>query len=327
MRIGRLGVTAVALVAAGLVAGGCGDDGTGSAGTQDTEGISQAAQAQFPRPSGRSMRVLIESMRQGPELAAAAGILEPGRNRFPFALFDRGNRQIGGLDVRLYVSRGLDESVRGPFNSKYHAIDVKPQFRSQNSVEDPDSARSIYVGEAPFPARGSYVVAAVTRLNGELVAALTEVMVGDSEVPGPGDRAIRVHTPTVASAGGDIEKIETRVPPDTMHEVDLADALDRNRPIVLLFATPALCQSRICGPVTDVTEQVKSETDGEADFIHMEIYNDNDLKKGTRPEFRAWRLTSEPVLFTIGSNGRVIERLQGAFSVDEVRAAVRRATR
>jgi hypothetical protein len=33
------------------------------------------------------------------------------------------------------------------------------------------------------------------------------------------------------------------------------------------------------------------------------------------------------VLFTIGSNGRVIERLQGAFSVDEVRAAVRRATR
>ena len=26
--------------------------------------------------------------------------------------------------------------------------------------------------------------------------------------------------------------------------------LDRHRPVVLLFATPALCQSRVCGPVT-----------------------------------------------------------------------------
>jgi hypothetical protein len=96
---------------------------------------------------------------------------------------------------------------------------------------------------------------------------------------------------------------------------------------VLLFATPALCQSRICGPVTDVTEQVKSEFEGDADFIHMEIYNDNDLKKGSRPQFRAWKLRKEPVLFTIGRDGRVMDRVQGAFSVDELRAAVRRAIR
>ena len=158
------------------------------------------------------------------------------------------------------------------------------------------------------------MVAAVTKLNGRLVAALTEVMVDrDSAVPGPGDRAIRVHTPTLASVGGDAEKIDTRIPPDDMHDVDLADALDRHRPTVLLFATPALCESKICGPVTDVTEQVKSEFGDKADFIHMEIYNDNDLNKGPRPQFTAWHLRKEPVVFTIDRNGRVVDRIQGAF--------------
>ncbi len=323
----RLGVTAAVLVAASLLGGGCGDDDQQGASAQEGQDIGREAEVSFPRPSGRSMRVLVDDLRQGPELAPAAGVLEPGRNRLPFALFDRGNRQIGGLEVRLYVARGLDETARGPFAARYHPIEVKPQFRSENSVEDPDSARSIYVADAPFPSRGNYVVTAVARLNGRLVASLTQVMVGDSEVPGPGDRAIRVHTPTVTSSGGDIDKIETRVPPDTMHDVDLADSLDRNRPVVLLFATPALCKSRICGPVTDVTEQVKSEFDGDADFIHMEIYNDNDLNKGARSQFRAWNLREEPVLFTIGRNGRVIDRIQGAFSADELRAAVRRAIR
>ena len=64
-----------------------------------------------------------------------------------------------------------------------------------------------------------------------------------------------------------------------MHEVDFADVVGK-KPIVLLFATPLLCQSRVCGPVVDVAEQVKAEYGDQADFIHMEIYNDNEIDKG-----------------------------------------------
>ena len=187
------------------------------------------------------------------------------------------------------MARGLDETARGPYTARYQPIEVKPQFRSQNSAEDPDSARSIYVAETAVPApRATTWSRPSTKLNGRLVAAL-DAGDGrrDSRVPGPGDRAIRVHTPTVASVGGDVEQIDTRMPPDSMHDVDLADALDRHRPIVLLFATPALCQSRVCGPVTDVAEQVKSEFGDKADFIHMEIYNDNDLEQGPAAAVRA----------------------------------------
>ena len=75
--------------------------------------------------------------------------------------------------------------------------------------------------------------------------------------------------------GGDLSKITTRIPPDTQNKVDYADALGKE-PIVLLFATPQFCQSRVCGPVVDVAEQTKEEYGDKAAFIHMEIYKDND---------------------------------------------------
>jgi hypothetical protein len=110
-----------------------------------------------------------------------------------------------------------------------------------------------------------------------------------------------------------------------MHNVDLVDALRRHRPVVLLFATPALCESRVCGPVTDIAEEVKSEYGDRADFIHMEIYKDNDPNKGYRPQVKRWGLRAEPFLFTINRRGVVVSRIQGAFSASELKAAVRKA--
>ena len=112
-----------------------------------------------------------------------------------------------------------------------------------------------------------------------------------------------------------------------MHDVDLADALTENRPVILLFATPALCTSRVCGPVTDEAEEVKSEYGTKVDFIHMEIYKDNDANKGYRPQVQAWGLATEPFLFAINRRGRIAARYEGAFSVPELEAAVRKALR
>jgi hypothetical protein len=111
-----------------------------------------------------------------------------------------------------------------------------------------------------------------------------------------------------------------------MHEVDFADALDDGRPAVLLFSTPALCVSRVCGPVTDVAEQVREQTDG-VDFVHMEVYRENDPNKGYNPQLRAWRLRSEPFLFAVNRRGRVVDRLEGAFTVGELESAAAKAKR
>ncbi len=94
--------------------------------------------------------------------------------------------------------------------------------------------------------------------------------------------------------------------------------------MVLLFATPALCQSRVCGPVVDIEDQVKSELGDRAAFIHMEIYNGNNVAKGFRPQVGAYRLPTEPWLFVIDRQGRISTRIEGAFSADELRTAVRK---
>jgi hypothetical protein len=96
------------------------------------------------------------------------------------------------------------------------------------------------------------------------------------------------------------------------------------KPVVLLFATPALCQSRVCGPVTDIAEQVKQEFGDRVSFIHQEVYNNNRISDGPRPQMTAYHLTTEPWCFVIDRAGRISTILQGPFSVQELEAAVQK---
>ncbi len=91
---------------------------------------------------------------------------------------------------------------------------------------------------------------------------------------------------------------------------------------MLVFATPALCQSRVCGPVVDIAQQVADEYEGKADFIHMEVYNDNDPSKGIRPQLRAYGLPTEPWTFLIDRDGVVRDRIEGAYGVSELEQAM-----
>ncbi|HEV2791060.1 MAG TPA: hypothetical protein VGV69_07150, partial [Solirubrobacterales bacterium] len=115
-----------------------------------------------------------------------------------------------------------------------------------------------------------------------------------------------------------------RIPPDSQNKVDYAEALGKE-PIVLLFATPEFCQSRVCGPVVDVAEQAKQEYGDKAAFIHMEIYNDNDPAQGVRPQVRAFHLPSEPYLFAIDRDGIVRDAIEGGFGLKLMREAVEKA--
>ena len=89
-----------------------------------------------------------------------------------------------------------------------------------------------------------------------------------------------------------------------MHTDDFANVVGK-KPVVLLFATPALCQSRVCGPVTDIAEQVKQEFGDRVAFIHQEIYNNNNINDGPRPQMRAFHLTTEPWAYVIDRSGKV----------------------
>jgi hypothetical protein len=214
--------------------------------------------------------------------------------------------------------------VRGPFPARSESLAVSSAYRSKTSSLDPDTAKSVYVAEVPIAKPGRQVIIALARLDGRLVAssAIAFRVNAGGGPPRPGDRAIKVDTPTKDDVR-DVAEIDTRIPPDTMHDANLADVLGR-KPVVLTFATPALCRSRTCGPIVDELEELKSRYGDRADFIHMEVYRDNRLERGYRPQMRAWRLPSEPWTFMIDRRGTIVDAFEGAASIGEMQRAIDR---
>ena len=314
------------LLACALVGAGCGgDDGGDPAG-----GAPPPARAeQFPDPKGRTLVELRRELpAQGPVLSPTGVYFTPGDNRLGFGLFTASRDQIADAAAAVYVAPAGGGEARGPYLARWESLEVEPQFQSQTSASDPDAARSLYVARLPLDKPGKYDIFGMARLDGRLVAAtsaLPQLTVQREElVPAPGERAPVINTPTEADAGGDLESIDTRVPPSTQHEEDFADVVGK-RPVVLTFATPRLCQSRVCGPVVDVAEQLKADYGDQAEFIHMEIFRDNEIPKGYRPQVSAFGLPSEPWVFTVDADGSVAARIEGAFSPRELERAIQKA--
>jgi hypothetical protein len=221
------------------------------------------------------------------------------------------------------AAEALDQPAVGPFPARVESLETQAGFRALTTANDPDSAKTVYVTEVDFPSKGEWRIAALVKEGDELGGTLLpSAVVGLFDtVPRVGERPPRIHTPTPADVGGDRSQLTTRIPPETMNDADFFDVLGQE-PIVLLFATPQFCQSRVCGPVVDVAEQVQERYGDEAEFIHMEIFNDNDPAKGVRPQVRAFNLPSEPWLFVIDREGIIRTEIEGAFGLEELERAV-----
>jgi hypothetical protein len=257
--------------------------------------------------------------------APSEGVFVPGQKRFGFALFDVAGPQIDDADVAVYVQNGPDGKLEGPYPARNESLDVQAAYKSQLASDS--DASSVYVADIPLE-KGDYRAAAVIRdADGNFSATNFQqgLRVADQKgIPAVGEPAPPVHTPTLDDVS-DVSEIDTRVPPSTMHTDDLADVLGK-KPVVLLFATPALCQSRVCGPVVDVAEQVKAEYGDDVSFIHMEIYEDNQFDPKNpqlRPQVQAYGLFTEPWLFVIDADGNISTRIEGAFSVSELEDALK----
>jgi hypothetical protein len=307
-----------------VLLGGCGGGGDNSASPAPPP---SARPQDFPSVSGKAtLGDLIKGVRQGPQLAPGVSVLDPGpRNRFGFTLFDQAGKQINGAAVAIYTASAQQTDLRGPFPARSESLEVSPAYRSKTTSLDPDSAKSVYVADVPFAKAGRHVMIALARLDGRLVAssAIAFRVGAKGGPPRVGDRAIRIDTPTKDDVR-DLAEIDTRIPPGTMHDTSFADVLGR-RPVVITFATPALCRSRVCGPIVDELEELKARSGGRAEFIHMEVYNENKLEKGYRPQFKAWRLPSEPWTFMVDRRGRIAAAFEGPASLGELQRGLERA--
>ena len=61
------------------------------------------------------------------------------------------------------------------------------------------------------------------------------------------------------------------------------------------------------------------------EFIHQEVYDDNDPNKGLRKPLQAFSLPTEPWLFVVGKDGGITARLEGSFGLHAFEQALKTA--
>jgi hypothetical protein len=258
-----------ALVALVLAAAGCGGDESGASGdpvAQVPSGLQEQVRAarepraeEFPATDGRSLQALADEIGGGPEMGLASSVFVAGReNRVAFGVIDENAGFLYGKTA-LYVARGPNAPAKGPYVAPADVLVTDAPYRSQQAATEADPFAAVYSAQVPLGKPGGYAVLAVTLVDGKPVAAPSQIQVitaAKDNVPAVGEPAPRVRTDTVASAGGDIEAIDTRRPTSDMH-ADFSKVVG-SKPVALLFATPQLCQSRVCGPVVDVALQKRA---------------------------------------------------------------------
>lgn len=171
---------------------------------------------------------------------------------------------------------------------------------------------------------GTYATTVVID-GAEANASFEVVEHGASPVPGPGDAMPAMATPTTDNLRG-IDPLCTNEPMCAMHAVSLDAAMQAKKPVAYLVSTPKFCQSGICGPVLEVMTELSTDPRfaDTVTFIHQEVYQSatEAAEKGSNATLSTavaeLELPSEPVLFLIGSDGKIHRRLDAAFDVNEV---------
>ena len=132
-----------------------------------------------------------------------------------------------------------------------------------------------------------------------------------------------------------MEKLTTDYTPDPdLYQVTIEDAVASPLPAVVVFASPAFCTSPTCGPQVDTVSELKDAHQGEANFIHVEIYDNPDEIQGDldRAEIASpvdeWGFTSIPHwfneswTFVLDPEGRIQGRFEGFATLEELEASL-----
>jgi hypothetical protein len=289
----------------------------------DLTAAEQPNATDFPAAGGKSLQQLASLATSQVQFGPATGTYTPGMNRVAFALTSSSNEFVYA-PTALYIAKSPSAPAQGPFLAPADPVGVPSQYRSaQNSA--PGGLKAIFAAQLPLSHPGTYDVLVLAKTPSGMVGGTGVVAAAvSSPIPAVGQAAPHVATDTLATVHGNLSLLTTRTPPESMHSVSLTQVLGK-RPVALLFSTPELCTSRVCGPVTDVIASLQHQFAGRIAFIHEEVYVGNDPHKGLRPQLKDFHLETEPWLFTINARGVITARLEGTFGVTEARKALQTA--
>ena len=199
----------------------------------------------------------------------------------------------------------------------------------------PFGVRGSYATEINFDRPGRWRLDIGVDHEGVRGQTYVEVNVAaESIVPGIGTVPPLSHNKTLPNVG-DIQRLTTHYEPDPdLYQLTIADAVATGRPTVVVFASPAFCTSPTCGPQTETVTELKEGYDDQANFIHVEIYDNphliqGDLSQATLVQpVHDWGISAVPGwlneswTFVLGPDGTIAQRFEGYATLEELEEAL-----
>ena len=243
--------------------------------------------------------------------------LAVGENRVSFGLVDRDYMPVRPESVELravYYEQGAPTG----------------QVRHRTAAEflewPPDGRRGVFVAQVEFDQAGTATgdTPGIWELHAtfdypeeETLTIGTVVSVAsEHRVPFIGEPAPPSNTPTAGTVEN-LRTISSSPEPDpSLYQLSIAEVVEAGKPAVITFATPAFCVSATCGPqVSDLSELARAYQ-GQANFVHVEVYRDPHLIEPSNPArelvpaVAEWGLVSEPWTFVVASDGTIGARFE-----------------
>lgn len=190
----------------------------------------------------------------------------------------------------------------------------------------------VFVAEPTLDTAGIWELeASFTSNEGVSVSATAAFQVREtSATPLLGDMAPASVTARTSDVP-DLSHITTDPHPDpSLYSLSIHEALETGTPLVVLFATPAYCQTATCGPLVEDMSKLKSELGESANFIHVEVYRDPHLiEPGQRPgrddtvtAIEEWGLPTEPWTFVVDGQGVIRAKFESYVPPSTIRASL-----
>ena len=193
--------------------------------------------------------------------------------------------------------------------------------------------RGLYVTSLKFDQPGEWTIRATVLGDDGLPkkATLSFDVPEETHAPSVGAAAIPSHSKTTQ----DVERLSQlttgSMQDEDLYQVTIADAIQSGQPTVIVMASPAFCTNAVCGPQVEVLRELKNEFPDQANFIHVDYYDNpeeiqGDLDRAVlSPVAREWRLPSTEWSFVIDRDGVISGRFEGFTPLEELRQALKRA--
>lgn len=231
-----------------------------------------------------------------------------GADRFPIGIV-RDGKSVKDAMVKLSfydLTDGGDPILKGESDAPFYGDNL--------------GEAGVYVGKANFDKAGEWGVEVTVTENGhapETKRIGFNVLPQDPS-PGIGDDAPRTKNLTLQDVHGDRTKISSSLEDDSiLHRLSIADAVTNGKPTVILFATPRFCTTRTCGPSHQVVMSLAQNYADRVNFIHVEVYKNFETFEPA-DAMKEWNLQTEPWLFFVDANGKIVEKFEGGITSKEI---------